>query len=349
MAAPFSRRMFLQLTACSPAVRPLLAQIAGSSRRSSAVSLISGPNRRQNITQALEAIDREIAPALRQRKSVVIKPNFVSTDNQLAASHVDAVHGILDYLEPRFRGPVFIAESSAGDTMNAFESFRYNRLVAERRAQQVQLIDLNREARFQTASVLDADLHAVPVRLAARLMDPEAFVIAAAIPKTHNAMVATLSVKNMAMGAPLHSAPQLFGQWNDKRIVHNGLRQTHVNLFLVAQALRPFWGAAVIDGYEGMEGNGPTGGTPVPARLAIASTDYIAADRVALETMGIDPSWVGYLRFCADLGIGQYDLSKIELLGAKMADVKRKYRLHSDIQHQLEWMGPLPNPLTQIG
>ena len=41
------------------------------------------------------------------------------------------------------------------------------------------------------------------------------------------------------------------------------------------------WGASVIDGFEGMEGNGPKSGTPVASRIALASTDYVAVDRVA--------------------------------------------------------------------
>ena len=50
----------------------------------------------------------------------------------------------------------------------------------------MKLIDLNAEAKFERIMVLDKDLHIVPVRLAARLMDPEAFVISAAMLKTHN-------------------------------------------------------------------------------------------------------------------------------------------------------------------
>ena len=55
--------------------------------------------------------------------------------------------------------------------------------------------------------LINYDLHAIPVRLAARLLDPDAFVICSAMLKTHNTVVATLSVKNMALGAPLHQAP----------------------------------------------------------------------------------------------------------------------------------------------
>ena len=141
--------------------------------------------------------------------------------------------------------------------------------------------------------MLDSDLHLTPVRLAARLLDPERSSSVSAMLKTHNTVVATLSVKNMALGAPLHFAPKERPRWNDKRKYHGGVRQTHFDIMLTAQKLRPFWGATLIDGYEGMEGNGPGSGTPVPSRVAIASTDYIAADRVGVEAMGIDPRWIG--------------------------------------------------------
>jgi uncharacterized protein (DUF362 family) len=62
---------------------------------------------------------------------------------------------------------------------------------------------------------------------------------------------------------------------------------------MMVTAQRLNWGASVIDGYEGMEGNGPNSGTPMPSRIAVASVDYVAADRVAAETMGVDPEWLG--------------------------------------------------------
>jgi uncharacterized protein (DUF362 family) len=334
-----TRRNLLQGGVVASAIRPLLAQSEPAAR--AVVSLVKGEDRRRNAAAALAAIDAQIRPVLLTKRSVLIKTNFVSTTNQLASTHLDAVHGILDYLEPRFRGPVVIAEASAGDTMEAFESFHYTRLAAERH---VELVDLNREGRCQLVPLLDADLHARRARFAARLFDPEAFIICAAIPKTHDTVVATLAVKNMGMGAPLHSAPGETPAWNHKRIAHNGLRQTHYNIFLGAQAMRPYWGAALIDGFEGMEGAGPNDGTPVPSRIAIASTDFIAADRVALATMGIDAMWVGYLRYCGECSIGQYDLSQIAVRGEPIAGARRSYRLHPRIQRELEWMAPANLP-----
>ena len=334
----------------APAMPPLetVTPFAGRSK----VALIQGQERRKNVHDALLAIDDQIKPRLQRKKHVVIKPNGLGVPNPLARTSADALRGILDYLAPRFKGPVVIAESSSDDTLEVYESQQYNGLVSEYGKAKLSLVDLNREAKYETIPLLNFDLHVTPVRLAARLLDPDAFVICAAMMKTHNTVIATLSVKNMVLGSPLHSAPGESPAWSDKRKFHVGIRQTHYNMLLAAQKLQPYWGAALIDGFEGMEGNGPGRGTPVPSRIAIASTDYIAADRVALETMGINPSWIGYLAYCGQVGLGQYDLGKIEVLGPSIASVKRNYRLHSDIQRELEWMGPmegLPPIVGELG
>lgn len=317
--------------------------------RRSTVSIVQGDNRRKMIYESLMAIDDQILPKLKDKKYVVLKPNNVSTTIQLAATHADTFRGVLDYLAPRFKGPIYIAESSAGNTMEGFENFKYTTVAAEHKSQKVSLIDLNEEAKYVLLPLIDFDLHVVPARLAARFFDPDAFLICCAILKTHNAAIATLSVKNMVLGAPLHQAPKETTRWNDKRRYHVGIRQSLYNMFLTAQKMQPFWGVAVIDGYEGMEGNGPSAGTPVPSRIAIASTDYIAADRVGAETMGIDHNWLGYLKYCGEVGIGQWDLSKIDIKGAQIAAVQKKYRLHADIERQLKWMGPMEDLPPNLG
>ncbi len=361
MPLDFSRRRFLYGAAGTPLAagsslligqqEPLapLPQAVHPYDRRAAVALVKGEQRRKLIYDALVAIDDQIRPGLKRKKYVIIKPNNVSTQRQLAATHADTLRGILDYLAPRFKGPVVIAESSAGETLQGYENFGYNKVAAEHRRQKVSLVDLNQEAKYQVIPLIDPDLHVQPVRLAARLLDPDAFIICSAILKTHNAVVATLSVKNMTLGAPLHQAPKETPRWNDKRRYHGGVRQTHYNMMLTAVKMRPFWGATVIDGYEGMEGDGPGSGVPVPHRVAIASADYIAADRVGVEVMGVNPSWMGYLIYCGQVGLGQYDLAKIDVRGEDIAAVRRTYRLHSDIERELRWMGPMDEVPPRLG
>ena len=90
-----------------------------------------------------------------------------------------------------------------------------------------------------------------------------------------------------------------------------------------------------------MEGNGPVGGTPVEHRVAVASLDWLAADRVAVALMGIDLEKMGYLNYCAANGMGETNLDLMEILGSRFSDHVRKYRLADNVVKQLEWMKPL--------
>ncbi len=313
------------------------------------VALVRGGDRRQNIHEALKLIDAEIRPKLARSRRVVIKPNIVNTGRQLASTHVDALQGILDYVADRWKGPVCIAESSAGFTTEGYRNFRYEEAIRDHRGMDVELVDLNEEGEYEILHILNGDLHIQPVRLAKRLCDPEAFVISSAMLKTHNTVIATLNIKNMALGAPLHYRRGETPRWNDKRVYHGGVRQTHYDILLTAQRLCRNWGVGVLDGYEGMEGNGPNSGTPVEHRIAIASTDMVAADRIGVEAMGIDPGYLGYLQWCGETGVGVWDRARIELRGERLEAVRREYRLHTDLDRMLQWMGPLTELPPKLG
>jgi uncharacterized protein (DUF362 family) len=316
----------------------------------STVSLVRGEERRKNVCAALMGIDAELRPALKRKKYVLIKPNLTSPTVQLADTHPDAVLGILDYLAPRFKGPVIIAES-AGHTMLHFDNWKYGEIVTEAKSQKVSLLDLNLEERYVPMTVIDYDVHATPIRVAARLFDPDAFIICAAIPKTHVMAILTASVKNMVQAGTLRSGPK-GPQWSDKGKNHGGFqmkgspggggnRNMNYNLATVAQKMSVNWGATVLDGYEGMEGEGPIEGTAVPSRIAMASTDYIAADRVAVEVMGMDAAWIGYLQYLEQVGVGNYDIAKIDVRGETIAAVRKTYKPVSTLERALEWRLPL--------
>ena len=360
MTAEIGRRTLFQLAGAAALLRETLGaqtprkgpvvghaeDFPGVEKRST-VAIQQGNDRRKNSYLALKAIDHDLKAKMKGKKYIVIKPNFVNTENQLAASHVDTMRGILDYLAASFKGPVKIAESAAGETHRGFDNFKYRALTSEYRKQKLELIDLNQEAKFERVALLDKDLHIVPCRIAARLVDPEAFVISSAMLKTHNTVIASLGIKNMALGAPLHQAPGETTRWNEKRKYHVGLRQTHYNIMVTTQRLN--WGASLIDGFEGMEGNGPNSGTPVASRIAVASADYVSADRVAAETMGINPDWLGYVKYCGQLGLGVWDPKNIDVIGSQVADVKKAYRMHPDIERELQWQGPMTELPFNLG
>ena len=67
----------------------------------------------------------------------------------------------------------------------------------------------------------------------------------------------------------------------------------------------------------------------------------VAADRVGIDVMGIDPTWVGYLNYCGEAGLGEFDLAKIDVRGDKLEAVRRPYQLHRDVERMLDWRGQM--------
>ena len=119
-------------------------------------------------------------------------------------------------------------------------------------------------------------------------------------------------------------------------------------MFLTAQALAPFWGATLIDGYEGMEGNGPVlghaGALPRGHRLDRfhrGGPRRRRSDGDQSRLDGLPPV------SARDFGVGQYDLAKIDVRGEKIADVARKYQLHNDIERAVAVDGADEGPAAE--
>ena len=65
------------------------------------VGLVKGNDCREIVCQALKKIEDQVITSIGDKK-ILIKPNFVITTRQPAATHVDAVRGILDFLTPNY-------------------------------------------------------------------------------------------------------------------------------------------------------------------------------------------------------------------------------------------------------
>jgi hypothetical protein len=49
------------------------------------------------------------------------------------------------------------------------------------------------------------------------------------------------------------------------------------------------------------------------------------------------------------VGLGNYDLKKIQTRGVALDAVRKKYRLHPDIEQELQWMGPMEDLPPKLG
>ena len=352
-----SRRQFLKASLIGSAaaltpVRLAVAQAqsgspatAPAAAASSRVSLTAGTDRADIAFRSLEPFKREIAAAI-GNKRVVVKPNCVMINNALCASSADNLEGILEFLASiRKTANVVIAESPAsGSAMDAFANYGYTRVATKYK---VKLVNLDTEG-YEVLHVIDQrDMQPHPIRVSKMLMDPaNNYVISAAKFKTHDSVGVTLSLKNIVVGSGIKDSGAAFGRGgpgfgrSDKRLIHGGGPYgIHYNIFLLSEKLHP--DLAVIDGYEGMQGAGPINGTPVDQKVCVASTDWLAADRVGTELMGVDFNKIGYLMYCSRQGNrGQADLSKIDVIGEQIKDHVKTYQLSPNWQTITSWTKP---------
>jgi uncharacterized protein (DUF362 family) len=374
-AALIAGRLIRSAQAAAPAA-PVTAQPAGTPSK---VALTNGNDRTDNIVRALKSLEKEIAAAIGNRR-VVIKPNNVADQprDQLAATHKDALTGICDFLKAIGKlDNAIIAESAINNTMTAFLAFGYDQVASK---YNIKMVDLDQEKYQTVLAFDQSDAKPRAVRVSSILANQaDNFIISACMLKTHNFAVATMSIKNIILGSALKlgggrgtaggGASGMmnvgmggggmgggmggrgggrgggrmggggFGGGSDKPILHGGgAYGINLNLSMLAPLLHP--SLSVIDGFQGMEGNGPISGTAVDHRVCVVSTDYVAADAVGASLMGLSPTDLGYITYLATAKVGEADLSKMEILGEKVEKLARKYQLGNSVQQQMQWKNP---------
>ena len=71
----------------------------------------------------------------------------------------------------------------------------------------------------------------------------------------------------------------------------------------------------IMDAVVGMEGNGPASPDLRDIGLILASDNAVALDAVVATMMGCDPGRLRFLQKAKEVGLGDYDLNAIEIVG----------------------------------
>ena len=356
------RRDFLKMTAASAAMMAAapavlknnaFAMNPAKNQASSDVSFVgssSAGTRKKMLADVLEPWRSAITAGI-TGKTILIKPNMVYwntsiTSPALSLTHVDAVRALIEFLRTiSATVPIIVGECSAGTLSSMWTSAGYNTLPTEYTG--VTLMDLNDTTKMPsvtrhlwTTAFTEAAATANPVPITSAFVDPQYYVISICRPKSHNCMVMTGVNKNMLMGAPLNSATIGGKSVCPKQYMHgqngwysgtqpNEDKCLAYNLFQIGNVIfsagSPSF--AVLDAWEGMEGEGPIGGTSVMQYCAVAGIDSLAVDRLCAKLMGFSdtaidpvnkatPSYTDMraLVWLSNAGYGNYDLSKINFI-----------------------------------
>jgi uncharacterized protein (DUF362 family) len=251
-------------------------------------------------------------------KRVVLKPNLVEFDSATTINtHPLLVHAALEAFRSLDAADVRIAEGPGHRriTLDLAEAAGYFQTVpsfdgvfTDLNLDEITPVRLKRTfSRLRTVyfpnTVLGCDLLVSMPKM-----------------KTHHWVGATLSMKNLFGLLP----GAVYG-W-PKNILHwAGINESIADLYNAFPNT-----FAIVDGIEGMQGNGPIQGSPKHAGVLVAGKNLPAVDATCCRIMGIDPMKIGYLRLSA-----QADAlaeTRLQQAGASIAEVRTDFQLLPEFQ-----------------
>ncbi|HBF38449.1 MAG TPA: hypothetical protein DDW50_14165 [Firmicutes bacterium] len=271
---------------------------------------------KESVIQATELIGG-LESLITPGDHVMLKPNFICEADYKtgATTNPNVVFAVAELCKEMGAKKVTIAEGSAigTDTDKVFDALGIRELA---RQHQCDVVNLIKDEFTYCMNPLGRNIKRI--RLPRTFIESNV-VINIPVMKTHDALAVTLGLKNLK-GIIHQSDKKRFHKW--------GLSQTIVDLGHLAMPE-----LTIIDGTIALEGMGPVVGKAVNLGLLLASTDTVAADRVAMEIMGFELSEVEYIKLAGEQGLGCTDLAQIKIVGQSLESVKRPFeRLSLDPQ-----------------
>ncbi len=263
----------------------------------SKLSFISSNDRKYNVSRALALIKSDITSGLKSAKNVVLKPNCIVSDYQLAATHANAIEAVLEFICPHVNSQIILAEGTTkGDTLEAFK--KYNYFDIQERFD-LALVDLN-DDETELIELLDPKGNIYNAFLPKTILNADYF-ISVSPPKTNFRILFDATISNIFPSSFFSSKDTVasklaksFGISSNKKLspeLYSYLHHNIIKLFKKRQI-----SLSIIDGFSSMQGNGPEHeGQTAATHWAIASVDPIAADILACRLLGIDIEPVKYL------------------------------------------------------
>ncbi len=258
------------------------------------------------VAEAVDLIGG-LSSMVREGDTVLIKPNFIREEPSFTGTttNIEVVKAIVKLVKEANAIPI-VGEASGNqyDTEAIFEN-----LGLREELEDVKILDLDQD---EIVSVKIEGAKALKEVGVARTVLEADFIIGVPLLKTHMTTNITIGMKNM-MGV----LPQ-----REKWKMHmSGLHQALVDLNLLVKP-----DLVVVDGIVGMQGLGPTIGSPVQMDLVLASRDVVAVDTVGSAVMGFALEEIEHLVLAGKDGLGTNNLDEIEVRGEKIEDVARPFK-----------------------
>lgn len=250
-----------------------------------------------------EAVDRafELFPLKLQGKMVLIKPNVLraSEANEGIVTHPAVLRAVVEKVETMDPASIVVGDNPGLSDYGANEeSFRKTGLMKAAKGYYHNIGNDSVEVDFKSDFTSTVSL--------SRIVLEADIIISLPKFKTHSLTVVTGAIKNSygflpgAQKARLHKvagSPERFHE-----LIVDVFRLRVADFFLV-------------DAVVGMQGNGPASTDLRKIGLILASDNAVALDAIIATMMGCEPARLRFLQKAKEAGLGDYDLSKIEVMG----------------------------------
>lgn len=262
-------------------------------------------------------------------KKIIIKPNLLTDRNPADAvtTHPEVVRSIIRFLKKR-NAVITVADSpaSAVKVDRVWQTTGFTSLCQE---ENVPLISLEEAGSVRIAT----NEHVF--NIAKPIMEAD-LIISVPKVKTHTLTVLTAGVKNYYGTLPGYQKANMHKAYPRQAAFGGFLRDLYAQM--------PH-NINLADGIIGMEGNGPSGGTPVTLGFLAASTDAVALDLTLCRILKINPATVPYLNSPLD------NPKSIELRGFDIKDITpASFKLPNTMGARLfpKWLMTLLDPFVWV-
>jgi len=248
---------------------------------------------------------------------VVLKPNLLmgKPPERAVNTHPEIVRSVIHWVKQFNPSKIFVCDSSGGQKPGVTEAaMRQSGIDAICEEEGVECIPFEKTERviYTVENPLEINEFS-----SSYLLKKADLIINLPKIKTHGQCKLTCCIKNMFGTVLLANKPKTHAQ----AATLDRFTSALVDIYSVSKPQ-----LTIIDGYYGMEGQGPSSGIPVKMDLVLAGYDGVALDRMVCEIVGFDPSEVLYLTKAEKKGLGINNPSQIECIGENIEQVKRKFK-----------------------
>lgn len=275
----------------------------------SKVALAKEPTIQESVTKVFNLLGG-VENMLEKDAVVVLKPNVghAAGPETSVCTNPEVVRAVIREVKKANPKRIIVAEAAAMgcETMECFEVSGIRAVVEE---EGVELHDIKQDKDLINMAVRGYRSNIDHVKIPRLLLEAD-HLINLPILKAHASMVFSCALKNIK------------GVVQDK--VHLQMHQQNLTM-----AMMDVWQVCpadinIVDAIRPASGYSPHTPVPIDVNCILGSYDPVAVDRVACQLVGIDPDLVDYFKAAEQVGLGNTNPEKIDIVGEKVENCYKK-------------------------